>query len=77
MAQQGNHDRDRRGRQGNEQGGWDEGQGSQQSSFSQRDEQMGGCYTGGGRNYGGGQGNYGGSPGEWGSAQGGSTDWRT
>ena len=53
--------------------------GSQHSSFSDRDEQMGGYYTGGARNYGGGQGNYGtgGSSDEWARGQGGGgTDWR-
>jgi len=52
--------------------------GSQQSSFSDRDEQMGGYYTGGGRNYGGGQGNYGsgGSSDDLGRSQsGGGTDF--
>jgi len=52
---------------------------SQQSSFSDRDEQMGGYYTGAGRNFGAGQGNYGsgGSPDDWGRGpSGGGTDWR-
>src|ERR1700712_258604 len=53
-------------------------QDSQQSSFSDRDEQMGDYYTGGSRNFGGGQGNYGsgGGSSDWGRGQGGGTDWR-
>lgn len=66
-------------RRGGSQGGaprssWE----SQQSSFSERGDQMGGYYTGSDRNYGGGQGNYGSgrSGDDWGRNQGG-TDWRS
>ena len=60
-SDEGSDDRDMRGRSGQQGGRYRDDFASQQSAFSDRDNQMGSYYTGSDRNYGGGQSNYGSS----------------